>query len=283
MNRNPDKSTLVSVAIITRNSRNELDRLLESLKKPLKTVSHEIYTVDNGSSDGLVEMIQAKYPNVKLVINKTNNGVARARNQALKLCSGKFIFILDADCEYREGDLLEPMKYLDDNPDIGILGFRIYYPNGELQDTARTLPSPKDLVANRMDKSPKIQKSPTFRRHRMRDFDPMKLREAGFVAGACQFFKRDLLNRIGYLDESMFYGYEDADFCARIIKAGMKVVYFPNVVVVHYHQRLTKKNPFSKMTLIQIRSYRIFYSKHQDIIEKVNKKLFENNSPPSIN
>ena len=283
MNQNSVISTLVSVAIITRNSRNELERLLESLKEPLKNSGHEICLVDNGSSDGSVETIRSKYPDVKLIVNKANNGVAPARNQALRLCSGKYIFILDADCEYRDGNLNKATKYLDDNPDVAILGFRVYYPNGKLQDTARTLPSPKDLLVNRMDSSRKIRNSPTFVRHRMREFDPMKLREAGFVAGACQFFKRDLLDQIGFLDEKMFYGYEDSDFCARIIKAGKKVVYFPDIVVIHHHQRLTKKNPFSRMTLIQMRSYKIFYAKHRDIIEKANEKLLNSNSPPPIN
>ncbi len=270
----------ISVAVIAMNCREHVKRLLDSIKKPLRNIPHEIVFVDNASTDGTIEMLKSDYSDVILIENDTNNGVALARNQALKNCRGNYIYIVDADCEYREGDFPEAIKYLKANPDVGMVGFRLYYPGGDLQDTGRTLPTPIDLVVNRLDGSDRIKESLTFRRHRMRDFDPMSLREAGFVSGASQFFHRGLLDEIGYLDESMFYGYEDSDFCARVIKSGRKVVYFPRIVFIHHHQRLTKKNPLSKMTLIQIKSYRIFHRKHASEMKRINHDLHNKNNPP---
>lgn len=280
MNNPGEETTLVSVAIIARNSKDDLRRLFNSLKKALSGIPNEIILVDNGSTDGTVEMLHDEFPDVKLTVNSENRGVAPARNQALKVSKGRYILILDADCEFQEGDLNNAMKYLEDNPGVGVLGFRIYYPDGKLQDTARTLPTPCDIFINRLDDSPKVQESITFRQHRMRDFDQMKLREAGFVAGACQFFKRTLLDEIGYLDDRMFYGYEDSDFCARIISKGKKIIYFPFMVFTHHHRRLTKKSPLSKMTLIQIKSYLIFHGKYKKEIGRINRELLDNNDPP---
>lgn len=272
----------ISAIVIAWNCRDDVQNLLESLKPAFKNISHEIVFIDNNSNDDTVEMIESDYPYVNLTANKQNNGVARARNQALKQARGRFIFIVDADCVYQKGDAKQAIKYLDSHPQVGLLGFRLYYPSGELQDSGRTLPTPRDLILNRMDGSDFIQSSIVFRRHRMRDFDPDKLREAGFVSGAAQFFKREILDEIGYLDESMFYGYEDSDFCARIIKSGKKVVYFPHVVLTHYHQRLSKKKPISKMTLSQIKSYQIFRRKHSRMMPTVNRQILTDNNPPEF-
>ncbi|MBU1022966.1 glycosyltransferase [bacterium] len=272
----------ISVAVIAMNCREHVRRLVDSLKIPLNGISHEIVFVDNASTDGTVEMLKSDYSNIVLIENKRNNGVSLARNQALKNCRGKYIYIVDADCEYQEGDFKEATRYLEDNSHVGLLGFRMYYPSGDLQDSGRTLPTPIHLVFNRLEGSDRIRESITFRRHRMKDFDPMSLREAGFVSGASQFFKRELLNEIGFLDEKMFYGYEDSDFCARVIKSKKKVVYFPNIVFIHHHQRLTKKNPLSKMTLIQIKSYQIFLKKHAKDLARINRDLHQKNQPPSF-
>ena len=275
------KQPEISVAVIAMNCREHVRRLLESLISPLDGINHEIVFVDNASTDGTVELLKSDYSDVVLIENDQNNGVSVARNQALKNCRGKYIFIVDADCEFREGNFRDAIKYLENNPDVGLLGFRMYYPSGDLQDTGRTLPTPIHLVFNRLDGSERIKDSITFRRHRMKDFDPMSLREAGFVSGASQFFQRELLDEIGYLDEDMFYGYEDSDFCARIIKSNRKVVYFPKIVFIHHHQRLTKKNPLSKMTFIQIKSYQIFHKKHSKDLARINRDLYQKNSPPS--
>lgn len=273
----------VSVAVIAMNCREDVRRLLESLSDPLSGVSHEIVFVDNASTDGTAEMLKTEYPEIILIENRENKGVAPARNQVLKQCKGKYIFIVDADCEYKEGNLRSAVSYLENNPDVAMLGFRLYYPNGEIQDTGRTLPTPFDLIVNRMDSSEKIRNSKNFRKHRMRDFDPMKLREAGFVSGASQFFARKLLDEIGYLDENMFYGYEDSDFCARVIRSGKKVVYFPYIVIVHHHQRLSKKKPMSRMAAQQLRSYGIFHRKHGKTLGKINRDLRMKNNPPPFN
>jgi GT2 family glycosyltransferase len=270
----------ISVAVIAMNCLDDVRRLLESLSEPLKAVSHEIVFVDNASTDGTVEMLKTEYPEIILIENSENNGVAPARNQALKKCGGRYVFIVDADCEYKEGDFKLAISYLEKNPDVAVLGFRLYYPNGEIQDTGRTLPTPLDLIINRLDSLKKIRNCKTFKQHRMRDFDPMKLREAGFVAGASQFFARKLPDEIGYLDENMFYGYEDSDFCARVIRSGKKVVYFPFIVIMHHHQRLTKKKPLSRMAAEQMKSYGIFHRKHGKMLGRINRDLRSNNNPP---
>jgi GT2 family glycosyltransferase len=278
VSKNPE----LSIAVISWNCRDDVKRLLDSLQLALMDISHEIIFIDNASEDDTVEMIRSEYPYVKLTVNAQNNGVAKARNQALKLCSGRFVFIVDADCIFREGNIKDAITYLDENPNVGLLGFKLFYPTGELQDTGRTLPTKRHLILNRMDGSEIVKSTQTFRHHRMRHFDSTKLREAGFVSGAAQFFRRELLGEIGYLDETMFYGYEDSDFCARVIKSGRKVVYFPYVVFTHNYTRLTKKKPLSRLTMHQIRSFRIFTKKHGDVISKVNRNLLTKNDPPEF-
>jgi GT2 family glycosyltransferase len=88
------------------------------------------------------------------------------------------------------------------------------------------------------------------------------------VEGAFQLIRKSAIDEIGLLDERMFYGFEDADYCARMLKAGYGVIYDPTFVGKHFLQAITRRNPFTKMAVSHFVSYVRFYRKHRALILK---------------
>ena len=76
--------------------------------------------------------------------------------------------------------------------------------------------------------------------------------EVGYVIGACQLFRREVIETTGFLDENIFYGPEDADFCVRISRAGWKIMFLPQVSIIHHYLRMTTKRIFSYMTFLHL-------------------------------
>ncbi|MBU1421974.1 MAG: glycosyltransferase, partial [Bacteroidetes bacterium] len=85
----------LSVIIVNYNVRPFLENALNSIRRAVVDLMSEIFVVDNASDDGSVEMVREKFPEVKLIQNKTNLGFSAANNIALKQSSGKFIVLLN--------------------------------------------------------------------------------------------------------------------------------------------------------------------------------------------
>ena len=95
----------ISIVLITWRMKDYLDGLLNSMIKLSEGFSYEIILLDNNSQDGTVEMVKEKYPQVNLIENEANLGVAPARNKGMKIANGKYVLILDADMMFTENSI----------------------------------------------------------------------------------------------------------------------------------------------------------------------------------
>ena len=86
-----------------------------------------------------------------------------------------------------------------------------------------------------------------------------------YIIGACQLIRRKTLEEVGPLDERIFYGPEDADFCLRAARRGWSTVYLPDVSITHHWKRITTRRPLSKIGRAHIRGLLHFYLKHRRI------------------
>lgn len=258
----PTKPKL-SVAMVAYRAHAHLKICLRSLYTQLNDFSMEVILVDNGSEDGTVEMIRREFPQVAIIENRRNLGVAPARNQALAKAQGHYILLLDADTEVLPGEFAKLFDYFDNHPNVGLIGCRLLYPSGETQTSARTFPRPIHVLFRRLSFIPAIKRSRILARHHLADLDMARPLPVDFVEGAFQLIRREALEKVGLLDAEMFYGHEDVDFCARLQQAGYQVVYYPDYQVRHDRQALTRRNPFTKTTWYHLKSYRRFWRKHR--------------------
>ncbi len=255
----------ISVIIITWNAKNFLINCLSSLYDKNKSCEFELIIIDNNSTDGTTEFIEKSYPGAVLIKNKFNKGVGPARNQGMKIAKGKYILILDVDTEFLTPDGLNKFyDFMEKNKNAGIAGAKLLFPNDEIQHSCRKFPSIIVKLFNRFEKVGKIRDSQQLKEHYMLDKDHEKTQKVDYVIGAFQLIRKEVIDRIGYYDEAIFYGPEDIDFCLRAKKAGYDTVYFPEVKLYHFYQRITKKF-FTKITWEHIKGLFYFYWKHKYI------------------
>jgi len=255
----------LSVIMITWNAKHFLEKSLASLYQKNKGFNFELIVIDNHSTDGSIEFIEANYPDAVLIRNKQNMGVAPARNQGFKAAKGKYFLIIDVDTEMVTDDAFEKLyNYMEQNPNVGILGAKLIFQNGELQLSCRTFPSVWVKLFNRIDKLFLFRNSKMLKNHYMADFDHDRIQSVDYVIGAFQFIRKSLIDEIGNYDESIFYGPEDIDFCLRARRRGYLTVYFPQVVLYHFYQRITKKI-FNKITYMHFKGLFHYFFKHKYI------------------
>ncbi len=238
----------ISIVLITWKMKSLLEKLLESIKEYSTGFSYEIIIVDNNSQDGTIEMIETKFPDIILLKNNENLGVAPARNIGMKIAKGKYVLILDADMQLKENSILKLYEFMEQHSDCGLVGSKLIYENGDLQYSCKRFPSIFSLLARRLEGISFVKNSKTLNNHIMADWDHNSIQEVDYVIGACQFFRKDVIDRIGYYDDKIFYGPEDLDFCLRIWRAGWKVYYYSFTSIIHLEQRITKKSLISKIS-----------------------------------
>lgn len=263
----------LSITIISYNCRDLLHKCLKSIREKIKpeNLYFELIIVDNHSNDGTIDMIQKAYQDLDplLISNPANYGVSRARNQAIKSSRGRYVLLLDADTEILSLNFRGLIDYMEGNKDIGILGCRMLDRNDEFYHSARTFPGPLAVLIRRLNHYGLFKNSNILRKHLINYYNDVNPIEVDYVIGAFQLIRKKAIDKIGLLDEKMFYGFEDTDYCIRMSKNDFKVVYYPSFSIKHYVGGITKKGVFNKMLFFHIKSYLILLRKHYFQYEKL--------------
>lgn len=226
-------SELISIVIVSFNARDHLRRCLASIFEQQQG-EFEVIVVDNASSDGAATMVEEEFPAVRLVRNPRNEGFAKGVNLGERAAAGDVIVMLNPDSILTSDPFSAPAAYLRGNPDVGVLGIKILDPDGKLQLSVRRFPGLQVALFNRYSIFTKLWPNNRFSsRYLMTDWDHDRMADVDWVSGACLLTTRAVIERIGRLDEGYFWGFEDVDFCQRVHKSGLRVVYFPDSSVIH--------------------------------------------------
>ncbi|MDR1119327.1 MAG: glycosyltransferase family 2 protein [Dysgonamonadaceae bacterium] len=256
----------LSIIIIGYNSWHFLEKNLASLAFLSNSPQTEIIYVDNASTDGAPAQIRQHYPAIHIIENRRNAGISVARNQGIRKASGKYIWLLDSDTEITETALTAMLKFMDETPGAGLCGCKMYGQDGQVQESCRKFPSLsgklhaalhilcRKLIGNTTAIS---SHSRAYNTNRETPF------EVDYVIGACQLIRKEALEKTGFLDEHIFYGPEDADFCRRMKQAGYRTYYLPQVSIYHAYQRISSHRIFSKITRKHLEGLIYYFWKHR--------------------
>jgi len=201
----------------------------------MTSFSINIYVQDNASTDQ-VENILSSFPYVNLHRNPSNLGFAKAVNQALRLCRGEYVILLNPDTYVTEGFFDAVTDFMEKNKNIGVMGPRILDSDGKLQNSARSFPTPLTALFGRSSYiSKRFPKNPITGMNLLSlHCDGKTPMNVDWVSGACMIVRKKAIAEVGMLDERFFMYWEDTDWCRRMGAAGWKIVYFPRAVVYHY-------------------------------------------------
>jgi GT2 family glycosyltransferase len=224
---------MLSVVIVSFNAREHLRRCLESLFR-YQQGDFEVVVVDNDSGDGSADMVAEDFPQVRLVRSTVNRGFSAGANSGAAEARGDVIVFLNPDCTLDEDAFSAPAALLRENPDVGALGVKVLDPDGGLQLSVRRFPDLTVALFNRYSVLTRLfPKNPLSRRYLLSGWAHDEVADVDWVSGACFLTTRATIGRIRAWDEGYFWGFEDVDFCQRVHRAGMRVVYFPKTKVAH--------------------------------------------------
>jgi len=200
--------TDLSIIIVNFNKRKLLEECLDSIYKATHKITFEIIVADNGSTDGSQSMVKTKHPNINIIENKENFGFTKASNQGLKIYKGRYAMLLNNDTIVKDHAFDLMVDFMDKNMQAGGCGPKLLNIDGTIQHQGSIL-------------GKKFWKS-------------VKPIVVDFVVGACLMARRETIDRVGLLDENLYFYNDDLDWCLRIKKAGYKIYYLPDAEVIHY-------------------------------------------------
>lgn len=251
----------VSIIVVNWKVRELLRQCLRSIGE--STAMHpsecEIVVVDNDSGDGSVEMLRQEYPAVQVVANRSNRGFAAANNQALALCRGEFLLLLNPDTLVQPGAIDTMLEKMRADSSLAVLGCRLLNGDGSLQKwTGGAFPTLGNLVSHYLflDRifPASLRPAPLYL-----DRDVPGDIDVDWVSGACMMLRRSAVTD-AIFDPAFFMYAEDMDLCQRMRRTGGRVVYTGAASIVHY-QGASMKQQVGEVMLSSIKGPRLFFAR----------------------
>lgn len=227
----------LSVIIVNWNAGDYLPAALDSLfmAQEQSGLKIEVWLIDNASTDDSAAWVQQHFPQVCVIANDVNRGFAAANNQGLCLSTGRFMLLLNPDTVLPPTALAALTSFLDQHPQVGVVGPRLVGARGKTQGGAAGFdPSPATIFNHatflyRL--FPGRLRGLWLPRSAYQQLQPLSV---DWVSGACMMVRRQAFEAVGPLDEGYFMYSEDVEWCRRIRVAGYQVVCIPVVSVVHF-------------------------------------------------
>ncbi|MBL7058389.1 glycosyltransferase family 2 protein [Patescibacteria group bacterium] len=222
----------LSIVIVSWNVVDKLRDNIKAIYKYTQNMSFEVFVVDNNSSDGSVEMVQKEFSQVKLIANVENFGFAKANNQAIQKSLGRYVLLLNPDMRVQAKTLENMVSWMDGQIDVGVAGCHLVDENGKTVPHVRKFPNLFDQLMIVL-KVPHILPS-VLNRYLMKDFDYEKPAQVDSIRGSFFMIRRNLIEKIGMLDERYFIWFEEVDYCKQVSNTEYKVMYTPVATCIDF-------------------------------------------------
>ncbi|HLZ07029.1 MAG TPA: glycosyltransferase family 2 protein [Chloroflexota bacterium] len=231
----------VNVVVVSYNVRDLLANCLASLECGASGLPLDVVVVDNGSSDGSVELVRQRFPHVRIIASTTNLGYGGAINRAARSVRGRFLLLLNPDTEMTEGAIKHLVDVLDSKVDAAVAGPRLRYPNGAAQSSRRRFPGPLTAVVESTVLQRYWPDAPVLSRYYVADRPDVR-QDVDWLVGACLLVRRSVFEAVGGFDERFSMYSEELDLCHRIRDSGYQVCFEPAAEVIHHEGRSSEQN-----------------------------------------
>ncbi|MDI6403006.1 glycosyltransferase, partial [Balneolaceae bacterium ANBcel3] len=259
---NSDYPFDVSVVVVNYNVKEFVANLLGSVQKASEKLKVEVIVVDNASSDGSVNYLKKRFPDLQLIANKDNAGFGKANNQAIHKANGKYILLINPDTLVRKDTLQTMFNHMEKHPESAAAGCKILNPDGTFApESRRSVPTPMSALWKILGMNRLFPKSKRFSAYYMGGLDEDKEGMVPVLSGAFMFCRADVLKKIKGFDERFFMYGEDIDLCYRITKEGWNIDYVPSTSIIHYKGESTKKENLDYVLTFNKAMYQ-FFTKH---------------------
>lgn len=223
----------LSIIIVSWNVCDLLRVCLQSVASGRFDLTLEVIVVDSGSSDNTPQMVVEEFPWVQLIARLDNVGFPKGNNIGLDVASGRFVLLLNPDTEIVGQALPTMLRYIEDHPEVGVVGPQLLNGDGSVQSSRRRFPT----IATGFFESTWLESMAPrtlLEQYYALDLPDDEAAAIDWVMGAAMLTRREVIEQVGGMDEGYFMYSEELDWCRRIKEADWQVVYLPAAQIVHY-------------------------------------------------
>ncbi len=227
----PTRSDL-AVVIVNYNAGAYLSRCVTSVVANAGGLELDVLVIDNASHDGSAQLAKSAQPDIRVTMNPTNRGLSAAWNQGAADTDSPWILFFNPDAEIWAGTLNGFVKAGEERPDVAVLGPVVRNADGTMYESGRVFPSIWQAVGHAF-LGPFRPSNPFTRAYRQAGWDRLSEREVDWVSGSCMLVRRSAFEGVGRFDERFWLYAEELDLTTRLREAGWKVLYTPELEIVH--------------------------------------------------
>lgn len=207
-------------------------------------IDYEVLVTDSATGEDTEMLMREEFPHVRFFPFVKNVGFKTLVNTSLKEAYGKFVFLINSDIILTEKTVPQLLDYFKKHPEIGLLAPRQLSFNGILQYSCYRFYRLQTILYRRT----WLSKLPFAKKHlrwfMMDDYDHQKPKTVDWVIGSAMLTSQEAVQKVGLMDNRFFMYMEDVDWCRRFWENGLKVVYYPQAFVYHYHAKGSAKGGF---------------------------------------
>lgn len=231
---------VVSISIVVfKNKYKQIEKALLSIFQYIDIV---VYIIDNSPNQDLKKLENIN-KSIIYLHNPTNPGFGAAHNIAIKKAidaGSKYHFVVNPDTFFSE-DVISPMiKFMQENPDVGMMMPKILNEDGTIQNLPKLLPSPFSILIRKL-KFPIFLYRLVINKYELRLVPKNKIYVAPILSGCFTLLNIEAIKKVGMYDDSFFMYFEDWDLSRRVHEY-YKTIYFPSVSVVHGYESGANKS-----------------------------------------
>lgn len=233
---------MLTIVILSYNTKGLLEVCLKSIFEREWKYEMDVWVVDNASADDSSAMVKKKFPQVKVIDAGSNLGFAGGNNIALKKINSTYCLLLNSDTEVLDGSLDKLIEFMD-RGNYGIGTCKLLNLDKSFQPNTGDLPFGLALLAwvSGLDDLPII--GPLLPSFHKKNEDKINV-EVGWVSGTAMMIRKDVIEKVGLLDDALFMYAEDTDYCIRARKSGFKIGWTGNTQIMHLGGGSSKDSAF---------------------------------------
>jgi hypothetical protein len=244
----------ISIIIVTWNTKDLLQKCLDSIYKTIHDITFEVIVIDNASEDDTVVMLRGNFPHITLLKNSQNLGFGAANNQGLQIMRGRYALLLNSDTVLTIHAVEELFAFMETHPESAMACGQLLNSDGSKQNSIASFPSLLTLMTN----MPLLEY--LFpKRYPSKRYNYEKPIEVDSGIGACLLVRKKAIDEVGMFDERYFFFFEETDWAYQMKKAGWKIFHIPTAFIYHFQGQSIGRNVRSRIEFY--RSRYLFFRK----------------------
>lgn len=225
----------LSVIILSHNVSNLLKKAIQAVYDTYKKKGLQVIVVDNASTDGSVSMVKKNFPQVDLIISKTNTGFAKGNNLARKITKGDVVLFLNPDTEVHAGTIMKCLNILTSKKELGAITCKVNLPNEKMDYSChRGLPTVWNTFCFFSGLSKIFPSSKIFSGYSATHLDTNTSHYIDCISGTFLMIKKGALEKVNWWDEDYWWNGDDIEICYMLKKNNYKIWYESSVTMMHY-------------------------------------------------